>query len=163
MRIEYQDMDNFKIYLYDENKVKDIEQIKENPEQFFKGLFLILKNKYGFKLEGLYKLNLFPCNNYGMIIEIEKEIDEFYEKYIDGVDLKIKINDPCEILYEIDDLLLTENQNNIAVFKKRGKFYLLYTKEPTAKELYQILEHSNIIYGDDVLEIVSPYNLFIDK
>lgn len=163
MRIEYQDMDNFKIYLYDKKKLKSIEEIKEDPEKFFKDLFLILKKSYGFKLEGLYKLNLFPCNNYGIIIEIIKEIDEFYDKYIDGVDLKIKINDPCEVLYQIDDLLLVEDNPDVVVFKKRDRFYLLYTQEMSDKELYKILEHSNVVYGDKVLEIISPYNLFTNK
>lgn len=163
MRIEYSDMDNFTVYLYDENKLKDIELIKSNPESFFKNIFLILKNKYKFKLEGLYKVELFPCSNYGIIIEIEKVIEDFYHNYIDGVDLKIKINDESDILFEIDDPLLIKDTKDVAVFKKDDKFYLMYLDKISNKELYKILEHSNLIYGEKCLEIINPYNLFINK
>lgn len=163
MRIEYNDMDNFVIYLYDDKKLESIDDIKDNPEDFFKNIFFILKHKYKFDLEGLYKVELFPCFNYGIIIEVNKVIDDFYQNYTDGVDLKIKINDESLILFEIDDLLLLNNTSNISIFKKNDKFYVLYLSEIERCELYKILEHSNIIYGDKCLEIINPYNLFIDK
>ncbi len=163
MRIEYNDMDNFVIYLYDNKKQKNVDDIKEDPEEFFKNIFFILKHKYKFNLDGLYKVELFPCINYGIIIEVKKVIDDFYQNYTDGVDLKIKINDDSLILFEIDDLLLLDDVTDISIFRKNDKFYVLYLTEISDKDLYKILEHSNIVYGDKCLEIINPYNLFVDK
>ncbi len=162
MRIEYTNDENFTIYLYDKNKLKTIDEIKKDPEKFFKSIFLILKDKYKFYLEGLYKLELFPCKYYGIVIEISKEEDEFYEKYIDGVDLKIKINQEENVLYEIDDIFLECLKEHI-IFKSNDKFYLMFDKQPTNKEILSIIEHSKIIYGNECKKIINPHNLFTNN
>ena len=78
MHIEYENEDSFKIYIFDRNKIKKIGE-KENNEIFFKPLFLLLKNKYHMKLNGLYKINAFTLNYYGIILEVSHEKDELYD------------------------------------------------------------------------------------
>ena len=159
MHIEVFDKNTFTIYIYEKKKYKNINEIKENPEKFFKKIFLILKNKYKMNFEGLYKIEVYPCLIYGMIIEVKKEIDDFYEQYIDGVDLKIKIHDESIMLYEIKDIFITKEINNINLFKHKNKYYILANEELTNKQLFKILEHSKIIYGEKCNQIINPYNL----
>ena len=159
MHLEYIDDNNFKLYIHDEKKIIEIDKIKDNPEQFFKNIFLKLKNKYHMRLNGLYKIDLYVCNNYGIVVELKHEDDEFYDDYIEGVDLKIKINDDCETLFEIEDVLLTKNMKNINIFLYKNKYYLMFVNKPSKKELFTILEHSKVIYGKITKKIINQVNI----
>lgn len=159
MYVKYLDNKSFNIFLFDENKIKNTDNIKENPEDFFKNIFLTLKNKYHIKLNGMYKIDLYICNDYGIVIEMRYEEDEIFEDYIEGVDLKIKINDECKTLFEIKDVLIAKDEDNIQIFKYNDKFYLMFIDKPKPKQLFKILEHSKIIYGKITKKIINPYNI----
>ena len=159
MRIEYIENSSFKLYIYDDKKIINLNKIKDKPEIFFKNIFLILKNKYHLKLSGLYKIDLYICDDYGIVVELKHEEDEFYDDYIEGVDLKIKINEESKSLFELDDVLITKDMKNTQIFLYKNKYYLMFLTSPTKKELFNIIEHSKIVYGKVTKKIISPYNI----
>ncbi len=91
---------------------------KEQITNLFKNIFIEIKNKYN--LSGLFNVDIYVNNNYGMIIEIK---NLFF--YNDECDLKIKVYLDAVFLNEIfyDEILECDD-----VYYYNDKFYSTYKK-----------------------------------
>ncbi len=125
--------------------IKDIDfKDKENLENYLKKIFRILKDKYDIKIEGYYEIDAYIDNNYGVILNLNREDFDYYDYFKNQVDMKISIIDN-EFLYEVEDIpksLL----NKVNVIIEGDKIYLKINKELEDIEMMKLLESSKIIY-----------------
>ena len=130
------------------NKKLDLDKIK--LENYFKKLFIKIKDRYSLKLNGYYDINVYIDDYYGSIIEIENEDLDYYN-YFNQVDMEIKVN-KTTFLYEIDFNYITkEILSKTIIYKLNNKLYFkLHDKNIVNK----IIEYSKIIYNEQVKEII---------
>lgn len=118
---------------------------KENLEDYLKKIFKTLKDKYNIKIEGYYEIDVYLDNNYGAILNLNREDFDYYDYFKNQVDMKISIIDN-EFLYEVEDIpksLL----NKVSVIIENNKIYLKINKKLKDIEMMKLLENSKIIYN----------------
>lgn len=99
---------------------------KEDAEDYFRQLFLKLKERYNIVINGYYILNLYIDEYYGMIIELKKEEMDYFDYYDNQIDMKIVINNEMNFLYEIEmgkileysTIIYNEETNDIIKYSK---------------------------------------------
>lgn len=124
----------------------------EKLEEYFKNLFLKLNRKFDIELNGYYEVQIYKDSNYGAIIEFLTDDMDYYN-YFNQIDMKINISKLSSFLYEInynflDNVIL----ENCICYKFLNKLYLKINK--LDNNYFNLLELSNIIYGNKVNEIL---------
>ena len=111
--------------------LKDIDIYNhEQVMSFFKDIFLKIKKKYD--LSGLFDVDVYINDKYGMVIEINNIC--FYKNEFD---IKIKFHLDCIFLNEIDSIDLLDFNN---VYYYKDKFY----------SIFEIYCDKEIIYKDTI-------------
>lgn len=142
-------IDNDKYIVFLKEKIN----LEGKLEKYFKGLFTKLKNKYNLEFNGYYNINVYTDKHYGVIIEIIKNEMDYYT-YFNQIDMEINII-KTDFYYEIDYNFLNKKiLNKCACYKYNDKMYLKIIKEITPFELSNILEYSNILYGEELEKII---------
>ena len=147
-------MDDKKIIVFFNNKELDNIDLKDNEitENYFKKIFLKLNKKYNIDLNGYYEIEIYKDNNYGFIIEFTYEDLDYYN-YFNQIDMKINISNINCFLYEIKyEFLNKEILKNCICYQYLDKLYLKILD--LNNNYFNLLELSNIIYGDKVNEIL---------
>lgn len=116
-------------------------------EEYFREIFLKIKQKYNIELSGFYFVNVYIDLINGIILEIEEEQLEFIEYYDDAIDMKIVIHQE-EFLYETSDVLNLPNdfKKNFNIYYYQNRWYLKLKNKMDDNVWYQILEYTKIIY-----------------
>lgn len=154
MKLEVLNLNNLIFYLNKDYLDKINFNINENVEQEFKKLFLKIKNIYNLELSGYYEVLVYINDNYGIIIEMEKDDDEYIKLFKDTLDMKITFKFDCEIYYKIENIDFI-NFKNYNLYYYNNELYLSLKnnlKIPYKDYLY-LLENSSIIYGSDLKKI----------
>lgn len=126
------------VYLFDEKyNIKNIKNTLEN-------VFNNLNKYYDIKFNNSYNLELYINKNYGMILEIEENRNEFNED--DVVNIKLNVLRDTLFLYEIDEPL---NYLNNEMYYYEDKFYVNIKDRNI-----NVFEDSNIVYGNEVYKII---------
>lgn len=133
---------NVTIYIPKKNEIEHFENRNE-IENYFKKLFLKIKDNYQICMNGFYNVDIYLDSFYGIILELKEEKLEFMEYYEDEIDMRIAIHED-EFLYQIDDILKI-NRDNYEIYNYQNKWYIKL-KNKNKKNLYSILEHVNVIY-----------------
>ena len=137
MKIERIDDNNIIVFL-NKLKLKEKMIISSNYlEEYFRKLFQILKNKYNIEIGGYYSITLYQDNIYGVILDIKKDFEDYFDYYDNQVDMKIDIVKDSMILYRIDNYSILKEKtyeyinmylydNNIYIKPKKniGDIYL---------------------------------------
>ena len=79
-----------KLIIYMTNKYlkyKNIDNI-DKIEEYFKDIFLILRDNYNILIRGFYNIDVYIDKRYGIILELKKEELDF-DYYEDQIDMKI--------------------------------------------------------------------------
>ena len=113
-------------------------------EDYFKDLFLTLKNIYKIKLNGFYYIEVFVDKNYGVILELEKEELEYIDYYDNQVDMRVTVND-SEFMYLINDYDLNDIME---IYSFQNNLYGKLKKQINSIKMGEILEKGKIIYKD---------------
>ena len=154
MKLEVLNLNNLIFYLNKDYLDKINFNINENVEQEFKNLFLKIKNIYNLELNGYYEVLVYINDNYGIIIEMEKDDDEYIKLFKDTLDMKITFKFDCEIYYKIENIDFI-NFKNYNLYYHNTELYLSLKnnlKIPYMDYLY-LLENSSIMYGSDLKKI----------
>jgi hypothetical protein len=157
MKVEYIDENNFYIYL---NKyyLSDLE-IDNKPcvEEYFKKMFLNLKNNHHLDIYGYYNIRVYVNKQYGIIIDVFKLSNDYFKMSGNKVDMKIMIDGDNKFIYEIDDYFYAiENKDNIDnIYLKDGKYYVELCDDVDEAFYLHLIEHSNIIFNDYAYEILT--------
>ena len=73
MKIELLDDYNYTLYL-NNLYIKDLNlDNKEDIENYLKKLFLIIKDRYDIDISGMFEIDIYVNNKYGIVIDIFKE------------------------------------------------------------------------------------------
>lgn len=157
MKIEHIDEDNIIVFL---NKLKTKEKILLSNnflEQYFRNLFQNIKKKYHIDINGYYTVTLYQDSLYGVIVDIKKDLVDYFDYYENHVDMKIDISKNTTFLYKMDNLSLLSEKlyPYINVYIYRNNIYVKPKKNIDQISLGSIIENSTIIYDnlcDDILK-----------
>lgn len=157
MKVEYIDENNFYIYL---NKyyLPDLE-IDNKPcvEEYFKKMFLSLKNNHHLDIYGYYNIRVYVNKQYGIIIDVFKLSNDYFKMSGNKVDMKIMIDSDNKFLYEIDDYFYISKYKKYIknIYIKDGKYYVELRDNVDDGFYLHLIEHSNIIFNDYAYEILA--------
>ena len=127
------------VYLLDNKKYNEDSDIKK----ILINVFDNLKKYYNITFDSDYNLELYINRYYGMILEITENEDFIYD---DIVNLKLNVLRDTLFLYEVDDPL---EYINYEIYYYNDKFYVNAKKEDI-----DLIENSNLVYGDIVYKII---------
>lgn len=124
-----------KLIIYMTNKYlkyKNIDNI-DKIEEYFKDIFLILRDNYNILIRGFYNIDVYIDKRYGIILELKKEELDF-DYYEDQIDMKITFHYK-KFLLKINDI---ERYKKIYLYKKN--YYV---------DNIEDIEFGDIIYDTD--------------
>ncbi len=127
------------VYLLDNKKYNEDSDIKK----ILINVFDNLEKYYNITFTSDYNLELYINRYYGMILEIKENEDFIYD---DIVNLKLNILRDTLFLYEVDDPL---EYINYEIYYYNDKFYVNAKREDI-----NLIEDSNLVYGDIVYKII---------
>ena len=131
--------DKIIVYLLDNKKYNEDSDIKKILIKVFDDL----EKYYGITFTSDYNLDLYINRYYGMILEIKENEDFIYD---DIVNLKLNVLRDTLFLYEVDDPL---EYINYEIYYYNDKFYVNAKREDI-----NLIENSNLVYGDIVYKII---------
>lgn len=154
MKLELFNLNNLTVYLNNKYLEKINFDLKNNVEQQFKKLFIKIKNKYNIEMSGYYEVTVYLNDKYGMIIEIEKDDDEYVKLFGDTVDMKITFKFDSSIFYKLEEYIIYKI-NNYFLYYYNDEFYVELTDNSKYdyREYLKLLENSSIIYGSEIKKI----------
>lgn len=155
MKIEKLNDDNYIVFLNRLYIGNNNFELKKDFEEYFKNFFKILNSYYNIDVIGYYDIQIFCDNLYGYVLEIKREQMDFYDYYHDHIDMKIIINDKQKFIYKMksNSTLNKEVLKFCYLRKLNNEIYLIPKKTITQIQLGNLLENSDIVYGDKALEI----------
>ncbi len=127
------------VYLLDNKKYNEDSDIKK----ILINVFDNLEKYYNITFTSDYNLELYINRYYGMILEIKENEDFIYD---DIVNLKLNVLRDTLFLYEVDDPL---EYINYEIYYYNDKFYVNAEREDI-----NLIEDSNLVYGDIVYKII---------
>lgn len=127
------------VYLLDNKKYNEDSDIKK----ILINVFDNLEKYYNITFTSDYNLELYINRYYGMILEIKENKDFIYD---DIVNLKLNVLRDTLFLYEVDDPL---EYINYEIYYYNDKFYVNAKREDI-----NLIENSNLVYGDIVYKII---------
>ncbi|MEG1647719.1 MAG: hypothetical protein RR325_03030 [Bacilli bacterium] len=130
-------------------------------EDYFKNLFLRLKENYKIDMIGYYNIFIYIDDNYGIILEIIKEDIECFDYFGSQIDMQISKPSREHFLYQVKDLFCINQKllNKFVIYKMQDDFYLKVKTKLTNIEFGNILELTDIIYGENCINILKKGHL----
>ena len=92
---------------------------RELLENYFRRLFKSLNKNFDFNISGYYNIKIHIDNFYGAIIELVKDDVDYFDYFINQVDMRILIEKNSCFLYNIKDYFFIDEN-----LKKKVKIYL---------------------------------------
>ena len=107
-----------------------------------------IQNKYNINLNGYYNVFIYKDNNYGLIIDMQKEELEYLDYFNNQIELNIEVIEDS-FLYIIEDIFWLNKSilNKCIIYKNGDTIYLKAKDNLNNFELGIILENGEIIYG----------------
>ena len=107
-----------------------------------------IQNKYSIDLNGYYNVFIYKDNNYGLIIDMQKEELEYLDYFNNQIELNIEVIEDS-FLYKIEDIFWLNKSilNKCIIYKNGDTIYLKAKDNLNNFELGIILETGEIIYG----------------
>jgi hypothetical protein len=146
MKVSYIDENNILIFISDDllNNIDFIDE--EETKDYFRELFFNIKDKLKLIINGFYLVMVYQDKYYGIVIELKKEDIDFYDYYIDEIDMHITIEKDI-FLYKINDIFISNDllkDNDVIIYN--NELYLKINKEIDNILKGHLLEISELIY-----------------
>lgn len=154
MHINYLDDDNLVIFLTKEKLGNINFEIYDEIEQYFRKLFINLKQNYSIKLNGYYNIKIYKDKLYGIVLEIKGEDIDYLDLFDNQVEMNIEIKEGS-ILYQIDDYFFLNNKNDMEIYKYQNKLYILLKNKISNEEYLKLIEFSNLVYDESVQKVLN--------
>ncbi len=150
MKINYIDENNIIVFL---NKIKIKDKLLLSSsylENYFRNLFLILKEKYQINISGYCNVTLYQDNIYGVIVDIKREFTDYFDYFDNQVDMKIDIAKNTVFLYKVNALsnLCEKDYSLFSIYLYNDNIYLKPKKSISQLTLGSLIENCTIVYGD---------------
>lgn len=113
-----------------------------------------IQNKYKIDLNGYYNVFIYKDNNYGLIIDMQKEELEYLDYFNNQIEMNSEVIEDS-FLYKIEDIFRLDKKisQKFITYKNKENIYLKAKNKLTAIELGIILENGEIIYGKKARKI----------
>ena len=113
-----------------------------------------IQNKHHIDLNGYYNVFIYKDNNYGFIIDMQKEEIEYLDYFNNQLELNIEVIEDS-FLYKINDIFLLNKSflKKFIIYKNKDTIYLKAKDSLNDLELGTILENGKIIYGKEANNI----------
>ena len=113
-----------------------------------------LQNKYRVDLNGYYNVFIYKDSNYGLIIDMQKQQLEYLDYFSNQIELNIEIIEDT-FLYKTDNIFTIDKTllEKLIIYINKDEIYLKIKENINDIELGQIIENSQIIYGNKAKSI----------
>ena len=113
-----------------------------------------IQKQYNIDLNGYYNVYIYKDKNYGLIIEIEKEKLDYLDYFNNQIELNIEIIEDT-FLYKTDNIFTIDKTllEKLIIYINKDEIYLKIKENINDIELGQIIENSQIIYGNKAKSI----------
>lgn len=158
MKLEYFN-NNIVVYLKREKiqniDFKDIDEL----EEYFKDLFIKIKQVIDIEVNGFYKIDIYMDKYYGVVLEIKREDLEYIDYYDSGIDMRIYVHEST-FLYKIKDYFdVTQLLEKSKLHLYKRSLYLELKSDLSNIEKAKLLEKSTIIYKtEDIINFSKKIN-----
>lgn len=125
---------------------------REELEEYFRELFLKLKDLYQIVIQGYYNIDIYIDSLYGAVIEIEKEELDYFEYDDNQVDMRICIHQ-TSILYELEEYIPLD-QKKYDMIWYGNKWYVKLKQKLNEIYLGRLLEYAEIHYQEENEQIL---------
>lgn len=146
MKFIFCDESNLILFLNRKSIVKIDFKDREVLEEYFRDLFLKLKDFYQITIQGYYNIDIYLDTYYGAIIEIVQEELEYFEYDDNQVDMRICIHQ-TPILYELEEYIPLD-QNIYDMIWYHNKWYVKLKQDISDLSLGRLLEYAKIHYQE---------------
>ena len=108
-----------------------------------------IQKQYNIDLNGYYNVYIYKDKNYGLIIEMEKEKLDYLDYFNNQIELNIEIIEDT-FLYKTDNIFTIDKTllEKLIIYINKDEIYLKIKENINDIELGQIIENSQIIYGN---------------
>lgn len=152
MKLVFCDDSNLILFLNNMTIPKVDFEDREELEEYFRALFLKLKDVYQVVIQGYYNIDIYIDSFYGAVIEIEKEELDYFEYDDNQVDMRICIHQ-TSILYELEEYIPL-NPKEYDMIWYGNKWYAKLKQKVNDIYLGRLLEHSDIHYQEENEQIL---------
>ncbi len=146
MKFIFCDESNLILFLNNQSISKIDFKDREILEEYFRNLFLKLKDFYHITIQGYYNIDIYLDTYYGAIIEIVQEELEYFEYDDNQVDMRICIHQ-TPILYELEEYIPLD-QNIYDMIWYHNKWYVKLKQDISDLSLGRLLEYAKIHYQE---------------
>ncbi len=146
MKLVFYDESNLILFLNNQSISKIDFKDRETLEEYFRNLFLKLKDVYQIIIRGYYRIDIYLDTYYGAIIEIVQEELEYFEYDDNQVDMHICIHQ-TPILYELEEYIPLD-QNIYDMIWYHNKWYVKLKQNISDLSFGRLLEYAKIHYQE---------------
>lgn len=126
----------------------------EKLEDYLRSLFQLLIKEYDVDVDGYYVIDVYTDDNYGWILQINREEGTYYNYFDNQIDMKINIH-VAPVIYEIDyNYLNKEILKHSKVYCDNNKLYIKLKDKIDDIILGNIIERGKIIFGNKSFKIL---------
>ena len=113
-----------------------------------------IQKQYNIDINGYYNVYIYKDKNYGLIIEMEKEKLDYLDYFNNQIELNIEIIEDT-FLYKTDNIFTIDKTllEKLIIYINKDEIYLKIKENINDIELGQIIENSQIIYGNKAKSI----------
>lgn len=154
MHISILDNDEYNIYLNKE-KIENINfEIYDEVEQYFRKLFIILKNNYNISISGYYDIKIYIDKINGAVIEIRGKDIDYMDFFDNQVEMNIEIKKD-NFIYSISDYFFLNNKENIILYSFHDNIYIYLKDKIDYKDYLKLMEFGTIVYGYSAKKVLN--------
>lgn len=128
---------------------------KKDLEKYFKELFLKLEDQYDMTMRGFYQIKIYQDRYYGAIFEINKEDIPYFDYLEEQIEMSIQIMKHTFFLYQVEDILEFKKISSfLSIYYYQDHFFIEIKEKLSPNIYWKLLEHSHLMYGSIVQNIV---------
>ncbi len=110
----------------------------DQVEKELRNIFLRLKYYYFIDIQGFYEVKVYKDRHYGLILELKKDLLEYFDYYEDEIEMRIELIE-VDFVYEVKDILELpkEIREKSELYLVKNKYYVQVKEEIEMEKLLE--------------------------
>ena len=111
----------------------------DQVEKELRDIFLRLKYYYFVNIQGFYEVKVYKDIHYGIILELKKDMLEYFDYYEDEIEMRVELIE-VDFIYEVRDILELSKDilKKSEVYLDKNKYYVKVKED---LDMAQLLEN----------------------